>query len=109
MALKRPTAAPGAAGGADVTGVHEFDPGRTCLGEFMTCSVYVDGSKRELPTLNLFLHDGRLTGALNDRDNHRTAFVSAVSLAEVLDALERGLDDDSLGWRPNKPIGGRKK
>jgi len=77
--------------------------------EFLTSPVYDDGAPRALPTLMFFLHDGRLTAALNDRDNVQTVFVSGDSPEAILDALERGLAGDSLQWRPNKPAGGKKR
>lgn len=79
------------------------------LWEFLITPSYDDGSRRQLPTLMLFLHDGRLTGALNDRDNGRSVFVSGISPNDVLDALEMGLKDDSLVWRPNGKAPQRKK
>jgi len=72
------------------------------LWEFLTVGVYEDGGKRLLPTLMLFLHDGRPTMALNDRDQECTAFVSGEAVGGLLDALERGLEADSLSWRPNR-------
>jgi hypothetical protein len=109
MALKKPSAMADCGAGMDVSTPETVVPGSPLLSEFIASPRYGDGTRRELPTLNLFLHDGRLTAALNDRDNQRTAFVSGVSLADVLGALETGLAEDSLGWRPNKPSGGKKR
>jgi len=71
------------------------------LWEFLVALAYEDGGARALPTLMLFLHDGRLSAALNDRDVGQTAFVSGSSVLDVLGALEGGLVADSLAWRPN--------
>jgi hypothetical protein len=105
MALKKPSASPTPAKAVDIIIWEEALPGLPLLGEFMFSAVYDDDSPRQLPTLMLFLHEGRLTAALNDRDQLRTAFVSGDSLDGVLEALEGGLAGDSLGWRPNKPQG----
>jgi hypothetical protein len=103
MALKRPSASPTPPPNTCSIDWSAALPGTPLLAEFMFSPVYDDDSKRELPTLMLFLHDGRLTAALNDRDQARTAFVSGDSLASVLVALEAGIAADALGWRPNKP------
>jgi len=105
MGLKKPSAALKPGAGCDVSPPTGGWPGRERLWEFLVTGRYEDGCPRQLPTVMLFLHDGRLTAALNDRDNERTAFVSGKAVEDVLDALERGLEDDSLGWRPNKPQG----
>lgn len=100
--LKKPCASLHPSAGMDVVPSVGGIPGRDALWEFLVSPTYSDGLKRQLPTLMVFLHDGRLTGALNDRDNDRTAFVSGPTLESVLDALEGGLVADDLGWRPNK-------
>jgi hypothetical protein len=105
MSLKKPSLMQTAAAGCDVVPVEGGLPGFPLLWEFLSSGVYGDGMKRQLPTLMVFLHDGRLTLALNDRDNSRTAFVSGSTVPEALTALEGGLEGDSLGWRPNKPQG----
>jgi len=73
------------------------------LWEFLVSSEYDDGGKRALPTLMFFLHDGRLTAALNDRDMIQTLFVSGGSPEELLGALESKLATGEGEWRPNKP------
>lgn len=73
---------------------------------------YEDGSARRTSTLTLFVDDGQLKASLNDRDNSRTAFVSADSLAELLEALECHLSDPTSPWRSDRkdnPPGGRKQ
>lgn len=109
MALKRPSGPRSESG----SGVLVIDPGPfsqyPLTWEFMTALVYEDGSRRQLPTLMLFLHDGRLTAALNDRDVGQTAFVSGTSVLDVLGALEGGLEADALQWRPNAKGYGQKK
>lgn len=109
MMLKKPSAA--TSGG--LLDVLPLGPGLLspypCVWEFLVTPTYDDGSRRQLPTLMFFLHDGRLTAALNDRDNNRTAFVSGCEPNGLLDALEAGLDADSLVWRPNQTSFQKKK
>lgn len=109
MALKKPGPMATAAAGCDVVpaagGMGRFE----LIWEFLVSVRYGDGAPRQLPTLMFFVHDGRFTAALNDRDNGRTAFVSGDTLESVLEALERGLSEDTLGWRPNKPPGGKQR
>jgi hypothetical protein len=102
MALKKPSPAPD----DGMCSVGDLLPGFLSpwplLWEFLVTHRYDDGSSRQLPTLMLFIHDGRLTAALNDRDNQRTAFASGSEPGCILDALEMGLEHDSLVWRPNQ-------
>jgi len=109
VALRRPTKAAAVPGEAAADADPGFFSPFPALWEFLTSAVYDDGSKRALPTLMLFLHDGRLTAALNDRDNVQTVFVSGDSPEAILDALERGLVGESHQWRPNNKGGGKKR
>jgi hypothetical protein len=77
--------------------------------EFLTATVYEDGSKRTLPTLLLFVEDGRWRLWLHDRDQERSTWTEASELEEALSALEKGLADESITWRrtvPRKRKGG---
>lgn len=69
------------------------------LVEFLSESRYADGSPRVLPTLTLFVEPGLLKACLNDRDQSMVAFVTGSSLLGLLEALETGLEADSLDWR----------
>lgn len=106
--LKKPS--PPAKGAGPSPGTHRpmLFSSWPLLWEFGTSVAYEDGSSRELPTLMFFLYEGRLTAALNDRDNSRTVFVSGSDPIGLLDALERGLADDDLQWRPNAQRKGQK-
>lgn len=108
MNRAKPVALVNCAAGSDVCSPEGVMPGYPCLGWFMTALKYDDGVRRQLPSLSLFLNDGRLTACLNDKDNSRSAFVSGDSLASVLGALEAGLEADSLGWRPAKAFSKKK-
>lgn len=70
--------------------------------EFLTATVFSDGSPRTAPTL-LFYIDGKLLKAcLNDRAEGLVAFASGSSLTAILEALEAGLAEDTLDWRKSQ-------
>jgi hypothetical protein len=76
--------------------------------EMMTLPAMPDGRAREGSTLLVFAADGVFKGCLNDRDNGLVAWASAGTVQEVLEALERGLQADTLEWRAQKPMARRK-
>jgi len=81
------------------------------LYEYLTVTKYNDGSPRVTATLLLFVDDGALKGCLNDRDNNRSAFISAPSLLSLLEQLDIGLREDALDWKRKgsyNPKGGDK-
>lgn len=67
---------------------------------------YEDGSPRERSTLMVFVEDGLVKLCLNDRDQNRTAWISALTLQEAMGALEKGLAGGRLDWRVKRPQGG---
>ena len=83
--------------GPEVTGV--LPSKFPALWEFMSHENFDDGTARMTGSLSLFLDDGALKVALNDREEGYVAFVSGSSLEDVLGALEEGLTADSLDWR----------
>lgn len=52
----------------------------------------------------IFFAEGLVKGCLNDRDVGMSAWVSGPGMGAVLEALERGLQEDRLEWRKNKPL-----
>jgi hypothetical protein len=57
-----------------------------------------------------FVQDGMVKACLNDRDEQHTAWSAALSVGELLEVLEKGLQADSLEWRRNKgQIRGKQK
>lgn len=67
--------------------------------EFLSLSQWEDGSVRSTGTILLFQETGQVKACLHDRDAGVSTFVSATSLTRCLDAVEAGLDGDSLDWR----------
>lgn len=58
-----------------------------------------DGSKRSPGSLVLFRDALRLKACLSDKDADLVCFVTADSPDALLEALERGLAEDTLDWR----------
>jgi hypothetical protein len=69
------------------------------LSEMVCASRWPDGTARLTSSVSLFVFDGVVKGVLNDKDSGLAAWVSGDALESVLDALERGLQEDSLDWR----------
>lgn len=72
---------------------------RSALSMMMFEPRFVDGSARQTSTLLLCAHEGLVKACLRDRDSESQCWVSAKSVAEVLDLLEAGLCAGSLDWR----------
>jgi hypothetical protein len=73
------------------------------LVEFLTAKEYEDGTKRVLPTLLLFVEDGKWRLWLNDRDQERSTWAESGELETALGTLEQGLSSESLSWRRTVP------
>lgn len=76
--------------------------------EFLTLTCYDDGSAREPGTISIFYGDGVWKASINDRDQERTAYVTATHPRELAGILEGGLREDRLDWRAWKKPGAKK-
>jgi hypothetical protein len=76
--------------------------------EMLTESRFPDGGSRQTATLLLFVEGGIVKACLNDRDQGCAAWASGSSVGDCLDALEAGLQGDSLQWRVSGPKKDRK-
>lgn len=95
----------GAAGGLAVCPVLDAVPG---LREMLVETRFPDGSPRLTSTLLLFVEDGIVKVCLHDRDQGQTAWASGVSVGDCLEALEGGLQADTLSWKASwKKTGGK--
>jgi len=72
------------------------------LHEYLTLSVWEDGSSRMTSTISLFTDNGQWKARLNDRDEGTVAFVAAEGFIALLEALETGLRDGTLDWREDR-------
>lgn len=77
----------------------EFVLSYPVLTTFLCDSAYDDGSLRERSTLTVFVEDGSIKVALNDRAEARSLYVAAQTLPEALELLERGVNADQPPWR----------
>lgn len=71
------------------------------LFEFLTAVEYSPGDSRTPGSVTLFAEDGQegCKACLNDKDQEQSAYVTGAGPLEALDALEKGLQKDSLDWR----------
>lgn len=77
------------------------------IAEYLTSTMYADGTFRETSTLVLSFDLPSFKAALNDRDQSRSLFVSGATPDEALARLEVALGQDACEWRGWK--GGRGK
>lgn len=73
------------------------------LVQFLTDDKYDDGTPRERCTITLFVEDGKIKAALNDKNVQASMFRSADAVLDVLEALEAALSDgEGDSWYPWK-------
>lgn len=78
------------------------------LWEFLTHTTWADASRRQTGTILLFVDSGTFKACLKDKNGSRVCFVSGNGVDDVLLAVEHGLDQDTLDWRPDRPQAGRR-
>jgi hypothetical protein len=71
--------------------------------EMLTADTFADGEKRQTATVTLFFELGVTKVCLNDRASGVTAWASGTTPSDALDALESGLQGDTLAWRRSGP------
>jgi hypothetical protein len=76
--------------------------------EFVSLRRWEDGTVRVCGTLLLFVDMGMWKACLHDKDASASAFVSGKTPGALLEAMEKGLREDSLDWRADRPQGGQK-
>lgn len=103
MFLKRAsgTGAPGAPGARVVDA--DTEARFPALFEFFTLLKWDEKTKRKPGTASLFVDEGRWKAFVNDKDAGRFACVTAGTLLELLELIDRLLREDELEWRKSKP------
>lgn len=71
------------------------------LWEYLTLDTHENGQEREKSMLCIFIDDGFVKVALQDRDEGLTLWMSGNSLPEAVDALEAKLQAGDGEWRPS--------
>jgi hypothetical protein len=90
------------------SGKDEWSTAYPGLWEMLTAVTGPGGRPRLGATLNLFVFEGQVRGCLKDRDQALTCFLSSATVGGVLEALERGLQADTLAWRAEVEWKGKK-
>jgi len=98
MPLRKPEPAPSAAEGSPVLGDKTMAQYPLLLSYLMD-ERYEDGSPREKSALSVFVEDGRLKVALNDKDCRRSLYVASDGLQGGLKAMESLLGTGKAEWR----------
>ncbi len=101
-AMLRPTTSPGASG-SSVSSVSQCEllAPFSELWEFLTKNSYGDGTSRATGQMSVKLGSGGLQVTLTDPTSATYCCQSATSLQDAFLALEVGLKDGSLAWRPS--------
>lgn len=76
------------------------------LWEYLTTTVYGDGSPREPSSLLVFLQDGMVKGMLRDKDGDRCLWIAHKGLLGLLDTLDTQLGEPEPDWRPDRKAKG---
>lgn len=71
------------------------------LVEMLVTTRWPDQKPREVATCLAVAEGGVWKVCLHDRANRRSAWVSGETLDAAFEALETGLQEGSLGWRPS--------
>jgi len=101
MALERRTG-PVGMGGAKLPQWKEddFSVDHPSLVSFLKDDKWSDGTPRVTGTISLFVQEGALKAAINDKDRGVVGFISAPAFYELLFAIDQGIEHDSIEWRP---------
>lgn len=75
------------------------------LAEFLSVEAWDESTERVRGTISVFWEEGSFKASVNDRDAEQVAFVSKGTFVGLLESIEKGLQADSLDWRPSKGKG----
>lgn len=76
--------------------------------QWMSCAEW-NGKPRKLPTITLFVEDGRLKAVLNDRNTEQTGFWTFRSVMGFWRELQDALCGENVEWRQKRDYSGGKK
>ena len=79
------------------------------LNEMLLRTEWEDGSSRVPASLSFFIHENAFKVCLSDRDAQLVTFLAGDTVDDLLLALEIGLAEDRLDWRPASGGGKRRR
>jgi len=79
------------------------------LAGWLTETAWDNGEERTPGSLLIFAQDLRWKAMLCDKDGDNIAFVTAETFKGLLEALEKGLRNNSLDWRPSRSPAAKRK
>lgn len=107
--LNKPTGLAPESGSSPLSPSGEFPILYPALYEFLTLTLWEDGTSRLCGSLTLFADPPSWKCCLNDKDSSRVAFVSGSSVDAVLQLAEQGIVSSTLDWRSTKANGRAKR
>lgn len=100
--MKKPDSSKPGATELTVPLVGSLFSGHAAIWEMLTCDKWDDGTPRQRGTLLVLCDGGIVKLWLNDRALKRAAWVSGDSLEAAMEALDHGIAEDNLPWRPQE-------
>jgi hypothetical protein len=76
----------------------------SALLEFLCSASWTDGSTRARGSLSLTVTGGRWSVRLKDPNRKGYCYLTGETVDGVLEAVEHGLEADTLDWREDKPF-----
>lgn len=99
MAIARSRERSAAAGSAGVAAACKTLEAFPMVWEYLTAATFEDGAARETSTLAVFVEEGMVKVALNDRAERRSVYLTGSDLRAALKALEAVLGEGNPDWR----------
>lgn len=99
MAMRRPAASIPPDGSAHQVSDEDFRKRFPTIMEYLTEVTWEDGTARESSTVTTFIEDGLFKCALNDRDGHRSLYVTGDTFKKAMEALEKAVSGTAADWR----------
>lgn len=93
-----------ASAGGQPAAYGDWDKRLPCLCSFLCDLVSEDGTSRASGKLSLWTDDGLWKACLADPTAQAVCFLSAQGPSELLQQLEKGLKEDKLEWRRQRPL-----
>jgi len=76
--------------------------------QWLSCSEW-KGRPRQLPTITLFVDQGRLKAVLNDRETEQTGFWTFRAVLGFWREIQDALCGENIEWRQSRSQGAKRK